>query len=1400
MADEIVIEGAPAEEASPPVRRGGWPRRIVKWFGGLVLSLVALVALALVVLNSPIGHRFVVDRLAEVAPASGLKFTVGRIEGSLYGEATLRDVVFSDPKGAFLRVPVVELDWRPIHWFTSGLDVRKLILRRGTLLRTPELLPGDPDAPILPDFDIRIDRFELDDLTLAKGVIGDRQRVDFLARTNISEGRVYLRADGGFTGSDRLHALIDAEPDGDRFDIDFDYRAPKNGVLAKLTGAQEAVRARLKGQGTWTRWNGSFVTWQGEDVLGAFKLRKTNDFYRVTGQAYPQDYLSGVPGRLAGKTVSLAALGTFEDRVLDGQLALRGAGLDADADGTIDLSQNDVDDLKLDARLTDPNALPGLTLRNAAVSATLDGQFRKNLTIRHELRLGELVSGTTRIVDLAQRGTARYDGTRWTLPLDLTVARVRTGQEMLDARLVNGRGRGTVVLTGNRLVSNNLALDFPTLAARLALQGDLANGVYGLAGPVRARGLALENLGTVDANADIRFSLGGRAGWTLRADLTGSMPRVTNATLANIAGAGIRFGGGLAMGARQPILLNGAYLRASKLQIYADASLRPDGTAMLMGMGSHTQYGDFTVEGTLAKDGPHAVLVFANPLPAAGLRDVRVAIEPIADGFAIDTDGQSTLGPFEGRVNLFMPAGGPTRIAIERMHVWKTSITGELALADAGITGNLVLAGGGLDGTVALAPQGGGQGFDVKLAARNASFAGATPLIVRRANIDVTGFFGADRTEVNGTVQAQGISYGTLFIGRIAANAAMTNGRGTFAASIAGRRQARFVLQVQGDIAPDRIAVAAKGEYGGRPVTMPRRAILLKQPDGGWTLQPTQLNFGGGAAIAEGTFGGTAPAQGKFQFSRMPLSLIDVTGADLGLGGTISGIVELGSEGGVPTGNARVLIDDLTRSGLVLSSSPIDLALVADLSPMLLQARAVVSEGGQERGRLQGRIAQLPASGGLMDRLWAGDLFAQLRYNGPAEGLWRLAAIDVFDVTGTVRVAADARGTLANPQVRGSLAGDALRVQSALTGTDVRNVRMRGNFAGSRLQLTSFAGTVGDDGRVSGSGTVDIGNLATRGPAIDLRIAARDARVLNRRDMAATVTGPIRIISDGEGGTIAGRLRIDDARWRLGAAEAVRDLPNIKTRDINLPPSREAVRAPGAPWRYLIDARAPSRVAVSGLGLDSEWRADIKLRGTTDDPRIGGEANLVRGGYSFAGTRFELTRGKIDFDDTAPIDPRLDIAAETSVQGLSVTVTVRGTSLQPEIAFTSIPAMPEEEVLARLLFGGGVTQLSATDALQLGAALASLRGGGGMDPINRLRTSIGLDRLRIVPADPALDRETAIALGKNIGSRFYVEIITDGRGYSATNLEFRVTSWLSLLGTISTVGRQSVSAQVSRDY
>jgi translocation and assembly module TamB len=229
---------------------------------------------------------------------------------------------------------------------------------------------------------------------------------------------------------------------------------------------------------------------------------------------------------------------------------------------------------------------------------------------------------------------------------------------------------------------------------------------------------------------------------------------------------------------------------------------------------------------------------------------------------------------------------------------------------------------------------------------------------------------------------------------------------------------------------------------------------------------------------------------------------------------------------------------------------------------------------------------------------------------------------------------------------------------------------------------------------------------------------------------------------------------------------------------------------------------APGGIEVDGMGLDSEWCADIVLRGTTADPRIGGVARVVprQGFYDFAGSRFDITRGVIDFNENAPPDPQIDLLAETTAGPLTVQVRVGGSASRPDIAFSSTPSMPEEEILAQLLFGGSIANLSATDALQLGAALSSLRGGAGLDPINRLRKAVGLDRLRIVPADQALNHGTALALGKRFGRRFYAEIITDGRGYNATSVEFRITSWLSLLGTVSSLGRESVAAAYRKDY
>jgi len=1405
-----MAEGA-ATKTAPQPRKRRWAKR-AGWALGLLLAPFLLAALFFA---TPIGKRFIADQIAAAAPASGLRFTVGRIEGDIYGQAVLRQVTVSDPKGAFLTIPEVRLDWRPLNWLWSGLDIREVTARRGRLTRLPELLPGDPDAPLLPDFDIRVDKLVVEDLTIAKGLATAREeRTNITARIDIRQGRALIDAKARLGARDRFALLLDAEPDGDRFELEGDALAPAGGVLAGLAGLEQGYSARIVGDGTWAKWRGAAVARRiggpTERPVAAFQIANDAGRYGVLGQL--RSGLAGetMLGRALGEITSLAASFTLQNSVVEGRAAAVSSAIDLRAGGVVDLADNAVDGARVRLGLRDPALLgEAVRIEGGRLDANLRGAF-DDLGIKHEITVARLTASGVTATGLAQSGSARLEGSVLSLPLALTAERVTTGIAQADPRLVKGRATGMLTYDFARgaLAAERTDITFPGLTGQLSLAGDVPAGAYAIAGPVTAQRLKVDGAGEVTANAKILAKFGPAVPWSLRANLAGVLSRIGNDTIVNLAGDQVRFKGELGMGAGQPIILRNTTITAPRLTARLDSKVVTGGgvtRTVLAGSGRQTQYGPFRFDAEIAADGPRAVLVLADPYPAAGLKDVRIALAPSEEGFGLDVAGQSLLGEFDGALELFLPENAPTRIAINRLDVYRTNVTGEVVLGEAGPSGDLRLAGGGVNGTLNFRPQGAGAtGFAVDLAVRNASFGGATPITITRADIAATGRYADGNTSVDADITANGFEYGGLSLANLSARAAITGGRGKVTGTVSGRRADRFALNFDADVAPSQIAAVARGQYGNAAITMPRRAVLSAQDGGGWSLAPTQVGFGGGFAIAQGSFGGGTTAL-ELKLSRMPLRLLDLAGADLGLGGRLTGIIDYRQSGREPpTARARGRIDRFSRAGLVLSSKPINVVGVIDLQASRMTAAARLFEGDARRGDVSLAITGLAADGAVGERLSRGRLAARLAFDGAAETLWRLAAVEAFDLAGPVRIAARATGTLADPRITGTVASDDLTVQSALTGTRITAVKARGRFAGSRLELVSFAGQTAGSGTVSGSGTVDLAQMgAGRGPALDLRAAVKDARILDANGLQATITGPLRIVSNGLGGTIAGRVTIDRARWALGRAAEDNALPRIATREINGEDrrARSQVSARDAAWRYLVNASAPNRVAVEGLGLESEWGVDIALRGTVDDPRIGGTARLVRGDYTFAGTRFELTRGRILFDVGEPINPRLDVLAETSKNGTNVDIAITGNAQSPAIAFSSDPALPEEEILARLLFGGSVTSLSATDAVQLAAALAALQGGGGgLDPIGQLRRSIGLDQLRIVSADPLTGRQTGIAIGKNITRSIYVELVTDGRGYSATQVEYRITSWLALLGTVSTIGRDSVLVQVSRDY
>src|SRR5204863_4571005 len=87
----LMAEVALHESTGAPLKiRPHWSRRLAGELATLAVALMILLSLGLVLLDTAPGHRWLVDRLAQVETASGLRFRIGRIEGSIFGESRLR--------------------------------------------------------------------------------------------------------------------------------------------------------------------------------------------------------------------------------------------------------------------------------------------------------------------------------------------------------------------------------------------------------------------------------------------------------------------------------------------------------------------------------------------------------------------------------------------------------------------------------------------------------------------------------------------------------------------------------------------------------------------------------------------------------------------------------------------------------------------------------------------------------------------------------------------------------------------------------------------------------------------------------------------------------------------------------------------------------------------------------------------------------------------------------------------------------------------------------------------------------------------------------------------------------------------------------------------------------------
>ena len=1409
MADAPTPGGeALPEEEGPDGETGG--RNWWAWLAGVLLLVGLALAAAVPVglwwlAETPGGRAFVAARVSGIEPASGIRYEVGRIDGSLLSRFELVDVVVTDLDGTLALIPRAKVDWEPITLIRRLVSINRLEVPEIRVLRMWNLNPRDPDEPLLPDIDVRVGRFDLPRVVLEKPLLGREELVSASGRVEIRSGRVLLDMRGASRSGDGLLLLLDAEPDRDRFDLEADITAPVGGMVATAAGLKTPLRISADGAGSWSRWRGKLAADLGAEgaVARVADLAVTADDgrFRVAGTVAPAPILGpGLMADLSAPAIAVEAEGAKDGDWFDLKLAASSRALRLTGGGRIDATDNVAENVRLELLVLDPAALnPALSGTGLRATLVADGPLKDtplawtagatSLRFRTD-------SGLVGADGLVAEGTVRLPGETQPLEVPFTAraARMVGLPPEVAALLAEPRASGTIRVADGRVSANDVRL----VTSRMTVTGSGARGADGRIGAeVQAAVARLEvpGLGTIDLTARATVS---QAPGAARPAVAGSFDAralsLQNASARDFLGGLPRASGAFTLAPDGAIALSGAQLVAPKLTVtgasgrYAPAS----GQFALDAKGRSAAYGAFTVSASGTSTAPKGTVTLAAPGFGFGVTNLVADIAPAPGGVLLVARGDSPQGPLDGRVLIGFGEGRPLVLDIERAGIAGLEARGRLVQTPAGpFAGQLEVDGRGLDGRLGLSAAGALQQVDGTLRALNARIPLATPIAIAKGNARFTVVLEPERPVIRGSFAATGVRRDTLVLTEVSgsANLAGTSGIATVnAKGRAGDGQA-FTAVARVQSIADGYAIALDGSLGKLPLKLERPARLVRA-DGGWRLLPAKLILPKGEVDLSAELGDRREV--RMALRDVDLSILDLYSSRLGLGGKANGqlVIRTDKSSRIPVGEANLTIAGLQRAGVTGITVPVDVRLSAQSDGGGLVLGAKLSWQKNDLGRLVLRVDPGPGETPA-ERFAAGQLSGGVRYNGPVEPLWALGGFEGQELKGAVALGADFSGTPADPLLSGIARGKGLIYRNATFGTEIVDLAFDGAFSGDLLRLNSITGRA-NGGTITGSGLVRLGLEQT----VDLSLELERARLANSDTLEFTLSGPLKLQGQGARATLSGDLRVDSARVQLVQVETS-EIPQLQVRragEVRVPEPEPTLSA--ANIALDIRVRADDRVQVEGMGLESVWRGDIRVRGTPAAPIFLGTATLARGEFSFASSTFELKSGRVGFNGR-PLDSSINIQAQTQAEEVTAFVNITGTAGKPDIRFSSSPTLPQDEILSRLLFGASVADLSVTEAVQLATAVAGLQ--SGTDTMGKIRRSVGVDRLRIVGDNADTGMGTGIAIGKRLTRNVYVEVLTDSQGNTLTTLQLTLSRIWSLFIEVSSQGNSSANVRYQRE-
>ncbi len=1359
------------------------------------------------------GGNFITRFLENSLSGENRNVSISGFQGALSSRATIGQLTVSDDEGPWLTIRDAVLDWNRSALLRGRIEVSELSAAEIEILRTPGATEGDGPTPEAQPFSlpelpvaIRINALAVDRLHLGAPLVGEEADFTVAGAVQLEggEGNVSLEIDR-IDGPQGRFAIQGQYANTTRqLSLNLDLIEGDGGIVARLIGLPDrpALALTVDGQGTL-------------DDFGADIRLVTDDVERLGGRVtlVTETDAAGQPVRRFATDVSgdIAPLFAPEYREFFGpQITLRSSGL-READGRV--------------------VLEDLDLRAQA------------LVLTGNLAIG--ADGLPERVDITGRISAA-DGTPVLLPIqprtevisaDLQLALDGVTDDAWQMRLlVNGLDREDIAFDLLRLTGAGTIRRAGEGTGR-RIDGSFAYAAEG----IDPRNPALSRALGADIGGDAEVV------WEEGADV--QLPRFT------LGGAdyGIE-GNAIIAGLEEALRISGQITaRAADISRVSDLAGRPlSGSAEVQAEGSFAPLsGEFDV--TSAVVGQNLTFDQAE-LDRLLAGESRINLSALRDTTGITirsfrAEATTLLAQAEGQI-----ASDSGTINAE-LDFSDLSVLGGPYGGALSATARLTQEAEGLQRVAMTAT---GQNLSIGQEQVDALLSGESTIVLvgTRAGDLIT----LERLQVNAATLAANAT-GTLQEGasNLAANLDFSDLSvlgGAYGGSLAASAQ---LTQEAGG--PQRVAMTATGQnisIGQDQVDAllsGESTVVLDATRAGdlITLETLRVNAATLAADVTGTL-----QEGASNLAAT-LGFSDLSVLGPGFGGALNAQGTLREEGTLRrvalTATANNLaVGQAQVNTLLRGQTQLALEATEDAGAVLVQSFNLSNpqlsaqasgavEGDSRRVNLTARLANL----GLLLPEFSGPVTAEgtitqngayginitaqgpgginatvsgtaatdfstldLGITGSAQSALANLFIEPRSVAGPLNFNLRLNGAPALSSLSGSVTGQGLRLVDPELGIALDQGTLRADLSGGRAALSASAA-------FDGGGQVLLnGPIGLEPPfQADLTVGLREVALSDPELYETTVNGDVRINGPlTGGGNIAGALQLGVTNLRIpstgfGGAGYIPD----EITHLNEPAAVRETRARAgllgdgtgaggagggggaAPFGLNITISAPNQVFIRGRGLDAELGGQIQLTGTTANVVPIGEFSLIRGRLDLLGRRFTLDEGLAQL--RGAFVPWIRLSASTVAEGVTATILIEGEANEPEISFISSPELPEEEVLARLLFGRGLTNLTALQAAQLASAVATLAGRGGEGIVGRLRQGFGLDDLDITTNE---EGEAGVRLGRYLTDNIYTDVTVGAGGSTEINLNLDVSPSVTVRGRLDNEGQTGVGIYFERDY